>query len=160
MHGEWRVICLDPMSLLPHNHPQPQEGETLPMHAIRRATSILRFMPDRVECELILERWRQERRWICQSSEANLFTASACVRGLLRHSSCADDIFEPVRLIVAALDTADKRQTFNQLCYAIFYQGMFQRRWAGEKTPFPILEDFVVVFFVLDGERELVPLEV
>ena len=101
------MLCLDPMSLLPHNHPQPQEGETLPMNAIRRATSILRFIPDRDECELILERWRKERRWICRSSEANLFTASACLRGLLRHNSCADDMFDPVEVIVETQVTSD-----------------------------------------------------
>ena len=62
LDDEWCVSCTDPESLLPFNTSPPLQGEEMDRHATKRAVKVLRFLPTREECELILERWRDSCR--------------------------------------------------------------------------------------------------
>jgi hypothetical protein len=42
---------------------------------------MLKHIPTEAEAQLILDRWMQQQRFICQSNEQNLFTACAVLRG-------------------------------------------------------------------------------
>ena len=138
---DWVVVCVDPLSLLPHNHPYPNAADTFAVHVVRRALPMLKHIPTEAEAQLILDRWMQQQRFICQSNEQNLFTACAVLRGMIAQGLCADSLFAPVQTIVDALDTSARRRSFGRMCFSMFRMGMYMRRWRGPGTPFPWEED-------------------
>ena len=111
--GEWTVVCIDPLNLLPYNHPHPSAEDTFSAHVTRRALPMLKHIPTSDEAQLILGRWMQHRRFTCRSNEQNLNIACAALLGMLAHNLCADDLFVPVQTIVNALDNQEKVQLKN-----------------------------------------------
>ena len=139
-NGRWGVRCVDPSALVPHGAPVIGEGETLNFRDTKRAMQITGFVPTQEDCQLILDRWQNERRWICNLGRENLNTGMAFVRSLRAHNLCSDDLFEPVSEIVEALTTRDATSNFKRMVGHLFSMGMYMRRWAGEGTPYPWLE--------------------
>ena len=135
--GAWRTSCVDPASLLPFNAPPVTAGDTLSAAATTRAMPVLHYIPDRDECQHILNRWNDETKWICRSHQQNLFVVSACVRGLTYHRLCADDVFAAVPTIATNVAVS---ASFRDLCHSLWLMGMYQRRWRGPGTPYPIEE--------------------
>ena len=137
----WQVMCFDPEGLQPHGSDPVTDGDVYGSGATRRAMPMLRFLPTTEECNAILARWAAERKWICDTKQQNLFTASASVRGLRAHHYTADELFAPVQTIVDGARSREAARTFRVLCDSLFLMGMYQRRWKGPDTPFPIEED-------------------
>ena len=139
--SSWQVFCLEPEALVQYNMAMPGPDDRFDREMLWRAMPILKYLPDEPECRNILDRWRTELRYICTADQPRAFAAMACLRGLVDEGICADQLFEPVTVIVESCDTAEKQRRLRDLCYALWYMGMYQRRWAGPGTAYPILED-------------------
>ena len=159
----WRVVCMDPSTLLPHGAPAdwPLLDQTFDRPSTLRAMPMLKYIPNAAECDDIIGRWNEERRFICRSDQRNLLAAMAAIRGLIHHNFCADHLFEPVRTIVAAVDTPAKRRLLLDLCHALWNMGMYSRRWTGPGNEYPLSEGSSQVLVTsatvssdLDGQKD------
>lgn len=142
--GEWQMTCVDPEALLPHGADPPARGESLDRDATHRALAVICYLPTAEECSAIVGRWEAERKWICRSRQQHLFTASALLRGMLTSHCCADELFAPVATIVDGVQSKEAARGLKQLCEALFLMGMYQRKWKGPGTPFPMDEEDTV----------------
>lgn len=112
-----------------------------PGASVRSALDIISYAPTSDNAAQIYARWTAEARYTCPNSLPMLERMKQWVNELTQQNLCSDQLFAPVIDIIEVIDTPQKRKIMKKLCSHVFYQGMYQRRWRGPGTPFPIEED-------------------